>query len=199
MKQVMTRAWEIAKEAVVKFGGSSVEYLSEALKLAWKEVKGMTNKLVEEYVKIAKEAETNINYPIVAFGLEEGDYQGAEEILFKEHGNGRTFEEYMKDQIQSAKKSLAERKKHYKIVEKYEKELRKWVTENTDPEAWGFDRVAQLKKHVEETISEKEEAFEYQKACTRIRKELLKGNFKPQNEPGLTGPVYDDDEKPVYF
>lgn len=43
MKNVMTRAWEIAKEAVVKFGGSAVEYLSGALKQAWKEVKQVIN------------------------------------------------------------------------------------------------------------------------------------------------------------
>lgn len=41
----MTRAWEIAKNAVVDFGGKAVEYISESLKLAWKEVKAATNDL----------------------------------------------------------------------------------------------------------------------------------------------------------
>lgn len=41
MKNIMTRAWEIAKEAVIKFGGKAIEYISESLKLAWKEVKEM--------------------------------------------------------------------------------------------------------------------------------------------------------------
>lgn len=39
MTNVMSRAWEIAKEAVTKFGGSSKEYFAEALKMAWAEKK----------------------------------------------------------------------------------------------------------------------------------------------------------------
>lgn len=39
MENVMTRAWEIAKNAVVRFGGNAKEYFTESLKLAWKEVK----------------------------------------------------------------------------------------------------------------------------------------------------------------
>lgn len=39
MKNVMKRAWEIAREGFIKFGGKVVEYFAEALKLAWLEVK----------------------------------------------------------------------------------------------------------------------------------------------------------------
>lgn len=39
MKNVMVRAWEIAKAAVVKFGGKAREYIAQALAMAWKEVK----------------------------------------------------------------------------------------------------------------------------------------------------------------
>lgn len=39
MKNVMTRAWEIAKGAAIKFGGKAVEYISGALKMAWEEIK----------------------------------------------------------------------------------------------------------------------------------------------------------------
>lgn len=39
MKNVMTRAWEIAKEAVENFGGEAFEYISGALKQAWSETK----------------------------------------------------------------------------------------------------------------------------------------------------------------
>ena len=39
MKNVMVRAWEIAKAAVVKFGGKVKEYFSQALTMAWAEVK----------------------------------------------------------------------------------------------------------------------------------------------------------------
>lgn len=45
MRNVMTRAWEIAKDAVVEFGGKAVEYISGALKMAWAEVKAATNEL----------------------------------------------------------------------------------------------------------------------------------------------------------
>lgn len=42
MKNVMIKAWEIAKTAVIKFGGSSKEYFAEALKMAWAEFKTPT-------------------------------------------------------------------------------------------------------------------------------------------------------------
>lgn len=35
MKNIMNVAWKIAKKAAAKFGGSPVEYMSEALKTAW--------------------------------------------------------------------------------------------------------------------------------------------------------------------
>ena len=35
MKEIMTRAWEIAKQGQSKFGGKVSEYISEALKEAW--------------------------------------------------------------------------------------------------------------------------------------------------------------------
>ncbi|MGC4378233.1 hypothetical protein WD019_16105 [Fictibacillus sp. Mic-4] len=38
-KKVMVRAWEIARAAVVKFGGSAKEYLTGALKMAWAQIK----------------------------------------------------------------------------------------------------------------------------------------------------------------
>lgn len=40
-KIVMSKAWEIARAAVVKFGGKATQYISEALKTAWFEVKNM--------------------------------------------------------------------------------------------------------------------------------------------------------------
>ena len=46
MKQVMTRAWEIAKAAVIKFGGNSKEYIAEAMKMAWSETKASAVKIV---------------------------------------------------------------------------------------------------------------------------------------------------------
>lgn len=40
-KEIMKRAWRIAKRGAEKFGGKTVEYISEALKIAWREVKAV--------------------------------------------------------------------------------------------------------------------------------------------------------------
>lgn len=37
--EIMKRAWEIAREAAVKFGGSVKSYVSEAMKMAWAMIK----------------------------------------------------------------------------------------------------------------------------------------------------------------
>jgi len=47
MKNVMVRAWEIARKAVVKFGGKIKEYFAQALAMAWKENKKGVNKMVK--------------------------------------------------------------------------------------------------------------------------------------------------------
>lgn len=38
-KQVMVRAWSLAKQAVSKFGGKAVDFFRSALAIAWKEIK----------------------------------------------------------------------------------------------------------------------------------------------------------------
>lgn len=43
MKNVMTRAWEIAKQGQKKFGGNVKEFFAAALKMAWKEVKNVVD------------------------------------------------------------------------------------------------------------------------------------------------------------
>lgn len=53
MKQIMKRAWEIARQGVKKFGGKVKEYFAEALKMAWDEFKNATetvttDRIVEE-------------------------------------------------------------------------------------------------------------------------------------------------------
>lgn len=37
--RVMRKAWEIAREAVKRFGGRTMQYMSEALRMAWAEEK----------------------------------------------------------------------------------------------------------------------------------------------------------------
>ena len=59
MKKVMVRAWEIARAAVVKFGGKVKEFFAEALKMAWAEVKeSKIEKVVTINTKNAKLNET---------------------------------------------------------------------------------------------------------------------------------------------
>ena len=43
-KQVMTRAWEIAREAVKRFGGNVSEYIAESMRMAWAEAKEVTTR-----------------------------------------------------------------------------------------------------------------------------------------------------------
>ncbi len=50
MKTIMTNAWKIAREAAKKFGGKAIEYISGALKMAWKMAKGLTNEQIEALV-----------------------------------------------------------------------------------------------------------------------------------------------------
>src|SRR5690606_12814867 len=38
-KEIMKRAWEIARQGQEKFGGKAIEYIAEALRMAWKEAK----------------------------------------------------------------------------------------------------------------------------------------------------------------
>ncbi|MFA8439282.1 hypothetical protein [Pueribacillus sp. YX66] len=42
MKNIMKRAWEIARKGQEKFGGKVSEYFAEALKMAWAETKKVT-------------------------------------------------------------------------------------------------------------------------------------------------------------
>lgn len=53
MKKVMVRAWEIAKEGQKRFGGKVVEYIAEAMKIAWAEVKN--NDVEIKYYEYAKQ------------------------------------------------------------------------------------------------------------------------------------------------
>lgn len=54
-KKVMTRAWEIVKQAIATFGGKARQYMSGALRMAWKEIKKMAEKKeFPGYAKIEK-------------------------------------------------------------------------------------------------------------------------------------------------
>lgn len=56
-KQIMKRAWEIAKDGAKKFGGKVREYFAVALSIAWKEMKMMATQLIgsEKQIKWAND------------------------------------------------------------------------------------------------------------------------------------------------
>src|SRR5699024_3782702 len=49
-RQVMIRAWALAKRGQKKFGGKVIEYLSESMKIAWSIVKKMKENTQEQVV-----------------------------------------------------------------------------------------------------------------------------------------------------
>lgn len=57
MKKVMVRAWEIAKEAVAKFGGKVKEFFQQALIMAWSEFKKGADIMNETLVKVLEAIE----------------------------------------------------------------------------------------------------------------------------------------------
>jgi len=68
MKNVMVKAWEIAKQGQVKFGGNVKQYFAVALKMAWKDIK-INNLIVSTSVEdthllvtIKKEGVIGVNY-----------------------------------------------------------------------------------------------------------------------------------------
>lgn len=60
-KQVMVRAWEIAKSAVKKFGGKVREYFAMSLSIAWKEIKQMSDVITQSWTT-ARGHEIAISY-----------------------------------------------------------------------------------------------------------------------------------------
>ena len=53
MKNVMKNAWEIARNAVKKFGGNVKEYFAESLKLAWAAFKKPALNIFKELRKLS--------------------------------------------------------------------------------------------------------------------------------------------------
>jgi len=61
-KQVMVRAWEIARKGQEQFGGNVSEYLSEAMKMAWAIEKGTVTMTIKRTMnEIAEELQSNLN------------------------------------------------------------------------------------------------------------------------------------------
>lgn len=74
-KEIMKRAWELAKEGVKKFGGKVREYLASSLSIAWKESKKMAEQVfnASEIVLASKRGNTLIIAVPTAFDVEIAD------------------------------------------------------------------------------------------------------------------------------
>lgn len=81
MTNVMTNAWEIARQGVEKFGGQIKEYFAEALRIAWDLFKNKNSKEMEE-MELVKE---------VKFG------KAVARITVKGTFENETFHQFVKD------------------------------------------------------------------------------------------------------
>jgi hypothetical protein len=91
MKNVMVRAWEIARAAVVKFGGKVKEYFAAALRQAWSEAR---NAKQFGFMVISK-----VN-GMMYFAVE-----GAEVAAYDKEFSNRTGKPYMKRHIFSPRQT----------------------------------------------------------------------------------------------
>ena len=95
MRNVMTKAWEIARKGVEKFGGKAIEYISEALRIAWALVKKGGNKMVEMKGSEKQIKWANDVYPkaieVIGEVLED-----MEEWANKKRGRSMAFPAYVK-------------------------------------------------------------------------------------------------------
>lgn len=203
----MVTAWEVAREAVVEFGGRAVEYLSGALKMAWAKIKG-ENKMdkMKKAYKLHVEAE----------------------------GKEMTFEEYKKNKIETLAsynaypyekdKTMDEYLDHFIKVYQKTIDAKEEAAQYKEEAQNAFAHLGQAQSYFS-SLSERNEAHEiYRKAASKSKDRAIREAYSDAkseairkiNEAtkkfesalqetdeelnnGLTGPVYDDDEKPVYF
>lgn len=83
-KEIMNKAWEIAREGQKAFGGKVSEYFAEALKMAWAQAKSTIN--IEALEKKGFNRWTKGNMDRLYFSLEKS---GALELDYYKNGNLR--------------------------------------------------------------------------------------------------------------
>ena len=54
MKNIMKKAWEIARKAAQRFGGKAAQYIAGALRMAWKEARKMSQDITERIDELSK-------------------------------------------------------------------------------------------------------------------------------------------------
>lgn len=137
MKNVMVRAWEIAKQGAKKFGGKVKEYFAAALKLAWKEAKEDAMTIEEKvaqvfagFARLNKVTDLTVTIKFWAAGVPSKKrvyfnvggtrkelatfyYDVVEDAFYSMSGGNSTKREVVKKAINVARTNLAE------IVKKY--------------------------------------------------------------------------------
>ena len=94
MRNVMTKAWEIARKGVEKFGGKAIEYISESLRIAWALVKKGGNKMIEMKGSEKQIKWANDVYP-KAIEIVGEVLEGMEEWANKKRGRSMAFPSYV--------------------------------------------------------------------------------------------------------
>src|SRR5699024_3961375 len=94
MRYVMTKAREIARKGVEKFGGKAVEYISESLRIAWALVKKGGNKMVEMKGSEKQIKWANDVYP-KAIEIVGEVLEGMKEWANKKRGRSMAFPTYV--------------------------------------------------------------------------------------------------------
>ncbi len=88
MKNVMTKAWEIAKKGQKKFGGKVKEYFAEALRMAWAIIKKGVEKVEIGYKEYA--TKNGVRYFLT------NDVDGLKVSFLRKKLNGFTGKEFIK-------------------------------------------------------------------------------------------------------
>lgn len=90
MKNVMAKAWEIARVAKIRFGGNVKEYFAESLKEAWRQVKTESKKItkkaeivflatIEKFTNLIAKVENAVKKYIISDTVT-GDYEEFENM-----------------------------------------------------------------------------------------------------------------------
>lgn len=83
-KQVMMRAWEIVRKAIKTFGGKAMEYIGEAIKMAWAEVKAAAETVFGgEFGKITESAIEKL----IAMGANRWTKYGKDRLYLRRAGD----------------------------------------------------------------------------------------------------------------
>ena len=146
MKKVMVRAWEIAREAVKKFGGKVKEFFQQALIMAWEEVKTMNSEhIVIKSWFLAKNFTEGERYAISVSDL--AIEKETEKAVFI-----KAVSDYGVIKFWCPKSCLTTLEKEAKVIEnkinKYEA-LINWCKENNVKGVRNKMRVETIKKKIE--------------------------------------------------